>query len=339
MARVTTIQPGKPRMKAIVYERYGPPEVLHVKDVAKPTPKDNEILIRNFATTVTAADRRVRSFDVPFGFWLMSRLFLGIFRPRRQILGTELAGAVESIGKNVSKFKVGDQVFASSGARMGCYVEYKCMPEDGTVALKPSNVTFDEAAALSFGGTAALHFLRKGKLQPGERVLINGASGGVGTAAVQLAKHFGAVVTGVCSTANVELVRSLGADHVIDYTKEDFTKNGETYDVIVDTVGTAPFSRAKRSLADRGRLLLVLATLPDLLTAPWLSMTTKKKVIAGQASERPEDLRLLAELAEAGELRSVIDRRYPFAQIAEAHRYVDTGRKRGAVVITVEHAD
>jgi NADPH:quinone reductase-like Zn-dependent oxidoreductase len=213
------------------------------------------------------------------------------------------------------------------------------MPDDGAVALKPANLTYDEAAAISFGGTSALDFFRRGKLQSGEKVLVNGASGGVGTAAVQLAKHFGADVTGVCSTANVELVRSLGANHAIDYTKEDFTEDGKTYDVIVDTVGTAPFSRSKGSLRQRGRLLLILATLPDMLQIPWVSMTSSKKVVAGPATGRAEDLRFLAELAEAGEFKPVIDRRYPLEQIAEAHNYVDTGRKKGNVIITLEHDD
>lgn len=326
-------------MKAIVYERYGPPEVLELKEVAKPTPKDNEVLIKTRATTVTSGDRRVRSLDVPFGFGLISRLVFGVLRPRQPILGTELAGEVESVGKDVSKFKVGDQVFAFSGARMGCYAEYKCMPEVGAVALKPANLTYDEAAAISFGGTTALDFFRRGKLQSGEKVLVNGASGAVGTAAVQLAKHFGADVTGVCSTANVELVRSLGANRVIDYTKEDFTENGETYDVIVDTAGTAPFSRSNSLLKEKGRLLMVLGGLPDMLQIPWVSMTSSKKIIAGPASERAEDLRFLAKLAEAGQFKPVIDRRYPFEQIAEAHRYVDTGRKKGNVIITLGHGD
>ena len=326
-------------MKAIVYERYGPPEVLQLKEVEKPTPKDNEVLIKILATTVTSGDWRVRSLNVPAGFGLIMRLVFGVSRPKQPILGSELAGVIESVGKDVRKFKVGDQVFAFSDAAMGCHAEYKCMPEDGGVALKPSNLTYDEAAALSFGGTTALSFFRRGKLQSGEKVLINGASGGVGTAAVQLAKHFGADVTGVCSTANVELVRSLGATHVIDYTKEDFTQNGETYDVIVDTVGTAPFSRSKASLKERGRLLMVLAGLPDMLQAPWVSMTSSKKVIAGPATVRAEDLRFLAGLAEAGEFKPVIDRRYPFEQIAEAHSYVDTGRKKGNVIITLEHDD
>lgn len=326
-------------MKAIVYERYGPPEVLQLKEVEKPTPKNNEVLIKTRATTVTSGDWRVRSLNVPVGFGLIMRLVFGVSRPKQSILGTELAGVVESVGKDVKKFKVGDQVFVFSDAVMGCYAEYKCMPQDGAMALKPSNLTYDEAAALSFGGTTALDFFRRGKLQSGERVLVNGASGGVGTAAVQLARHFGADVTGVCSTANVELVRSLGASHVIDYTKEDFTQNGETYDVIVDTAGTAPYSRSKASLKEGGRLLVVLGGLPDMLQIPWVSMTSSKKVIAGPAAGRAEDLRFLAGLAEAGEFKPVIDRRYPFEQIAEAHRYVDTGRKRGNVIITLERDD
>ena len=271
-------------MKAIVYERYGPPEILQLKEVEKPTPKDNEILIKTHATTVTSGDWRVRSLNVPVGFGLIMRLVFGISKPKQPILGSELAGVVESVGKDVTKFKVGDPVFAFSDAAMGCHAEYKCMPQDGAVVVKPPSLSYDEAAALSFGGTTALDFLRRGKLQSGEKVLINGASGGVGTAAVQLAKHFGAIVTGVCSTANMELVRSLGASHVIDYTKEDFTQNGETYDVIVDTVGTAPFSRSKASLKEGGRLLMVLGGLPDMLQIPWVSMTSSKKVIAGPAA-------------------------------------------------------
>lgn len=324
-------------MKAVVYEKYGPPEVLQIREVEKPAPKDNEVLIKTHATTVTSGDWRVRSLNVPVGFGLITRLVFGITRPRQPILGTELAGVVESVGNHVSKFKVGDQVFAFSDAAMGCYAEYKCMPQDGAMALKPANLTFDEAAAISFGGTTALNFLRRGKLQRGESVIVIGASGGVGTAVVQLARHFGADVTGVCSTANVELVRSLGARHVIDYTKEDFTQNGKTYDIIVDTAGTAPFSRSKASLKAGGRLLLVLAGLPDMLLIPWGAMTSNKKIIAGPASGRAEDLRFLASLAETGEFKPVIDRRYPFEQIAEAHRYVDSGRKRGNVVITLKH--
>ncbi len=319
-------------MKAIVYERYGGPDVLELKEIPKPTPADHEVLIKVRATTVTAGDWRLRTLDVPRGFRIISRLGFGISGPRQPILGLELSGEIESAGKAVSKFKEGDQVFAN---KMGCYVEYKCMPEDGALALKPANLSYEEAAAISFGGTTALVFFRKAKIRSGDKVLVNGASGGVGTAAVQLAKHFGAEVTGVCSSTNLELVKSIGADNVIDYTSQDFTQNGQLYDIIVDTAGTAPFSRSKGSLKEGGRLLLVLGTLPDILQAPWVSMTTSKKVIAGPVGGSAEDLRFLASLAESGRFKPVIDRRYPFDRIAEAHLYVDTGRKRGNVVITL----
>jgi NADPH:quinone reductase-like Zn-dependent oxidoreductase len=322
-------------MKAIMYSRFGPPEVLELKEIPKPTPREHEVLIKVYATTVTAGDWRARARNLPRGFGLIARLFFGFSRPRQPILGSELCGEIESVGKAVSKFKAGDQVFAFSGASLGCYVEYKCMPEDGALALKPANLSFEEAAAISFGGTTALMFLRRAKIQNGDNVSINGASGGVGTAAVQLAKHFGARVTGVCSTGNLELVKSIGADKVIDYAKADFTQNGAAYDIIVDIVGTAPFSRSNRSLKEGGRLLLVLGTLPDMLQAPWVSMTSRKKVIAGPVSGGAEDLRFLAHLAESGQFKPVIDRRYPFERIAEAHRYVDTGRKKGNVVITL----
>jgi NADPH:quinone reductase-like Zn-dependent oxidoreductase len=322
-------------MEAMVYERYGSPDVLQLKEVTKPVPKDNEVLIKIHATTVTSADCRLRSLNLPRGFELISRLVFGITKPRQPVLGSELAGEIESIGKSVSKFSVGDPVFAMSGFGMAAHAEYKCLPEDGAIAHKPPHLPYDEAVAMSFGGTTALSFFRRAKLQPGEKVLINGASGSVGTAAVQLATHFGADVTGVCSAANMDLVRSLGATQVIDYTREDFTRNGETYDVIVDTVGTAPFSRSKASLNEGGRLLLVLAGLPDMLPIPWVSVTSSKKMIAGPAAERAEDLRFLAVLAQAGEYKPVIDRRFPLEHVAGAHRYVDTGRKKGNVVITV----
>jgi NADPH:quinone reductase-like Zn-dependent oxidoreductase len=324
-------------MQAMVYEKYGPPEVLHLKEVAKPIPSDNEILIRIHATTVSSADCRVRGSNAPFGFGLLMRLVLGISGPRQPILGSELAGAVESIGKDVKRFQVGDLVFAFADIKMGCHAQYKCMPQDGAVVAKPPNLTFEQAAAMSFGGTTALHYLKKAQLQRGEKVLINGASGSVGTAAVQLAKYFGAHVTGVCSTVNLDLVKSLGADQVIDYTKASFTQHGDTYDVIVDTAGTAPYSVCKGALNDGGRLLLVLATLPDMLPIPWVAMTSSKKIIAGPAVGCAEDLRFLADLAEKGQLRPVIDRCFPFEQTAQAHRYVDTGRKKGNVVITLQH--
>ena len=327
-----------PHMKAIVCSRYGSPDVLQVKELPKPVPADKEVLIKVHATTVTAGDWRVRSMDVPTGFRLLARLALGIRKPRQPILGTELSGEIEAVGKAVTRFEPGDQVFAFNDLRMGCHVEWKCMPEDGAVVAKPANLSHEEAAALSFGGTTALVYLRKAKIQRGDKVLVNGASGGVGTAAVQLAKHFGAHVTGVCSGGNFELVRSIGADALIDYTKEDFTKNGETYDIIVDTAGTAPFSRSKRSLARGGRLLQILAGLPDLLRAPWFSLTTDKQVIAGSLTVSPDDVRFLAGLAEKGQLKPVIDRRFPFERIADAHRYVDAGHKKGNVVITLDHA-
>jgi NADPH:quinone reductase-like Zn-dependent oxidoreductase len=322
-------------MKAMVYERYGPPEVLQLKEIEKPTPKDNEVLIKAQAVTVTSGDMRVRSLNVPAGFGLPMRLVFGFSRPKQPILGTELAGVIEAIGKDVSKFQVGDPVFVFSDAGMGCYAEYKCVAQDAMLALKPPNLTYEEAAALSFGGMTALDFFKRGNLQRGETVLINGASGGVGTAAVQLARHFGAEVTGVCSAANSELVRSLGASQVIDYAQEDFTQTGTTYDVIVDTVGTAPFSRSRAALKEGGRLLMVIATLSEMLQSPWVSMTSRKKVVAGPTAGCVEDLRFLAELAEAGDFKPVIDRRYPFEQMAEAHRYVDTQRKRGNVVVTL----
>ncbi|MDR8393928.1 NAD(P)-dependent alcohol dehydrogenase [Aliifodinibius sp. S!AR15-10] len=322
-------------MKAIVYTQYGPPDVLKVKELEKPVPGDLEILVKVHATTVTSGDWRARSLDLPPGFGPLGRVMFGIRGPRQPILGTELAGEVEAVGEKVAKFNPGDKVFAYSGASMGSYAQYKCIAEDGAVEHKPQNPSYEEAAALSFGGTTALHFFRKAELKSGETVLINGASGGVGTAAVQLAKHFGAEVTGVCSSANTELVKSLGAKHVIDYNKEDFIQNDKTYDVIMDTAGTAPYSKSKTSLKEGGRLLLVLGGFGDMLRVPWVSMTSGRKIIAGPAEERPEDLHYLAELAEAGEFKPVIDRSYPFEKMVEAHRYVDNGHKKGNVVITV----
>ncbi len=324
-------------MKAYVYRRYGGPEVVELKDVQKPTPKDNEVLVKIHVTTVTAGDWRVRTLKVPKGFGPMARLALGITRPRQPILGTELAGVIETVGKDVTRFRPGDAVFAFPGGKMGCYAQYRAVTEDGPVALKPENLSFEEAASLSFGGSTALHFLRKADIKAGEKVLVIGASGGVGTALVQLAKHFGTEVTGVTSTTNLELVTSLGADRVIDYTKEDFTKSGETYDIIADTVGATSFARCKRALKDQGRLLAIAGGLPDMLAALWVPMTSSKRVIVGPADERPEDVRQLAELAKGGVLRPVIDRRYDFAQMAEAHAYVETGRKRGNVVVSVGH--
>ena len=322
-------------MKAVVVERYGPPEVLRIIERPIPTPKDDEILIRINATTVTSGDWRIRSQTVPTGFGLIMRLVFGLRKPRQPILGSELAGVVAAIGRDVTRFKVGERVFAFSDVRLGCHAEYIVQPQDGMVVATAPALTDETAAALCFGGTTALDFLRRGKVQRGDKVLVNGASGAVGTAVVQLARHFGTEVTGVCSGANMDLVRSLGAAHVIDYTQADFTRNGQTYDLIVDTVGTAPISRCRRSLKDGGRLLLVLAGLPDMLRGLWVSMTSRHTVIAGPAGVKRDDLLTLAALAEAGAFRPVIDRIYPFDQIVEAHRYVDTGRKKGNVIISV----
>lgn len=322
-------------MRAIIYEKYGPPDVLRLREIDKPAPKPGEILIRIHATSVTSGDWRARSLNMPPGFGLMGRLFFGVLGPRQAILGTELSGVVESIGEDVRTFKPGDQVFAFPGMAMGCYAEYRCIAEDGPVALKPPHLSHEEAAALSFGGINALLFLRRAKLRSGERVLVNGASGGVGTAVVQLARHFGADVTGVCSAANMDLVKSLGASRVLDYSTQDFTRQGDSYDIIVDTVGTAPYSRIRSSLKSEGRHLAILAGFGDLLRAPWVAMTSSKRIIAGPASCSAEDLRFLAELAQNGRYRAVIDRRYALEDIVEAHRYLDTGHKKGNVIITL----
>lgn len=325
-------------MKAIVYTQYGPPDVLQLKEVEKPIPKDDEVLIKVHATTVTTGDVNVRNFVfVPRGFGLISRLIFGLNAPRKKILGVELAGEIEAVGQTVTSFKAGDQVFGIDGMRLGAYAEYKCMPESGGLVHKPANVTYAQAAALPNGALTALTFLRNmGKIQAGQKILINGASGSVGAAAVQLAKAFGADVTGVCSTTNLALVQSLGAEQVIDYTQADFSQNGQRYDLIFDTVGKLSFAACKNSLTPKGLFLAGAGGLPEFGQMLWTSLTGGQKVRAGVSSERKEDLAFLAELIETGQLKPVIDRCYPLEQIVEAHRYVDTGRKKGNVVITVQ---
>ena len=316
-------------MKAMVYTKFGPPDVLHLQEVKKPTPKDHEVLIKIHATTVVKEDPDMRA----------SPGFNGLLKPRNQILGQELAGEIESIGKDVTRFKSGDQVFGID--MFGAYAEYKCMPENGALAIKPTDLSFEDAASVPNGALTALSFLRdKGNIRSGQSVLIYGASGSVGAAAVQLARYWRAKVTGVCSAANLEWVKLLGADQVIDYTREDFTENGKTYDIIFDTVGALSYSACKNSLTEKGVYLTTVPAPAVLLQALWSAKRGGKKVKFAAtglrpASEKIKDLVFLTELMEAGEIKPVIDRCYPLEQIAKAHRYVQKGHKKGNVVVTV----
>jgi NADPH:quinone reductase-like Zn-dependent oxidoreductase len=326
-------------MKAIVHTGYGPPDELELKEVEKPVPKEDEVLIKIHATTVTTTDCNVRNLTfVPKLLRLPMRMQFGFLKPKIKILGIDLAGEIEAAGKDVKRFKIGDQVFGTPEPALGAHAEYICIPEDGVLAKKPANMTYEEAASIPLAGHTALYFIRdQGNIQAGQKVLIIGASGAVGTFAVQLAKNYGAEVTGVCSTTNVELVKSLGADKVIDYTKEDFTQSGETYDVIFDAVSKSSFLRCKSSLKKNGIYLVTLPNLAFLLQMLWTSMVGDKKVRNGSRLATVEDLLFFNELIEAGKLKAVIDRRYPLEQTAEAFRYVEKGHKKGNVVITVAH--
>lgn len=327
---------GAHKMKAAVYRRYGGPDVVTLAEVAKPAPKPNEVLVRIRATTVNSGDWRARSLHLPAGFAFLGRLVFGFKGPRQPILGTEFAGVVEAIGAKVTRFKPGDAVMGFPGGRFGSHAEYRTMREDSLIDFKPSNLKFEEAAALSFGSATALPFLRdKANVKPGDKVLVVGASGAVGVAAVQIAKHFGAEVTGVTSTPNVELVASIGADRVIDYKKVDFATTGETWDIIFDTTGTAPFARCEGALKPGGRLVAVQAGVAQVLGIGRPPKASGKTVISGVPPLRPEGYRAISELAAKGSLRPVIDRIYDLEDAAAAHAYVDTGRKRGSVVLTV----
>ncbi|MHA2002950.1 MAG: NAD(P)-dependent alcohol dehydrogenase [Candidatus Thorarchaeota archaeon] len=327
-------------MKAIVWTEYGPPEVLQLREIPKPRPEDNELLIKIHATTVTVGDCEMRRLEYPLFMGLLVRMYIGFRRPTRIIiLGMELAGEVEKVGKDVTRFKSGDQVFAATGfIGTGTYAEYICLPEEpeaGAIAIKPANMSFDEAAAVPVGGLEALSLLRQANIQPGQKVLVNGAGGTIGPFAIQLAKFFGAEVTAVDSTKKLDILRSIGADHVIDYTHEDFTNSGRTYDVIFDVVGKSSYSGCIRSLKENGFYLLTYPKLGRSIRGRWTSRRSNKQVIGGTSTNSTEDLIFLRELIEAGKIKSVIDRCYPLDQTAEVHRYVETGEKIGNVVITV----
>jgi NADPH:quinone reductase-like Zn-dependent oxidoreductase len=330
-------------MKAIVWTKYGSADGLQLREVAKPTPKDNEVLIRVHAATAATPDTEFRRLKLPLLFAIPLRLYIGFRKPTRiTILGTEFAGEIESAGKDVTGHKPGDQVFGYTGLAMGTYAEYMCLAEKpsgmaGVFAKKPVNMSYEEAAAVPFGGLEALHSLGKIEIQRGQKVLIVGAGGSIGTWTVQLAKYYGAEVTGVDHTVKLDMLRSIGADHVIDYTQEDFTKSGQTYDVIFDTIGKSPFSRSLRSLNENGTYLNANPGLFGGIQMRWISKRSSKKVIPWTAGYTTNNLLALKELIEAGKLKSVIDRRYPLEQTAEAHRYVDEGHKKGNVVITVVH--
>jgi NADPH:quinone reductase-like Zn-dependent oxidoreductase len=330
-------------MKAIVYSQYGSPDVLQLQEVEKPLPKDNEVLIRVRATSVNFGDTIARNykaispsrFNMAFPIWLMAKISFGLNQPKITILGNEFAGEIEAVGSDVTKFKPGDQVFGYVGEKMGAYAEYLCMPANGVLARKPTNLTYEEAAVVPYGALMALPLLRKANVKPRDKVLINGASGGIGSAAVQIAKYLGAEVTGVCSTSKMEFVKSLGATKVIDYTKEDFTQNGETYDLIFDILGRGSVSRCKGSLTPNGIHLFASFKMKQLLQMLWTSRSSGRKVICALSPTSVEVLTFIKELVETGKFKAVIDRCYPLEKIAEAHRYVENGHKCGCVAISV----
>jgi 2-desacetyl-2-hydroxyethyl bacteriochlorophyllide A dehydrogenase len=319
-------------MKAIVSTKYGAPEVLQMKEVEKPVPGENEILIKIHATSVSSGDARMRRAD-PF----VIRLIFGFSKPRKSIPGVVVAGEVEAVGSSVNRFKTGEQVFGSSGMAFGAHAEYVAVPEDAVLALKPATISYEEAAAIPFGGTAAMHFLRLANIQAGQKVLVYGASGALGTIGIQLAKNLGAEVTAVCSSANFELVKSLGADKVIDYAKEDFTRNREHYDVVFDTLGKSPLGKTLKSLKKGGHVLLANAGMGTMISGAFRSSFSNKKILSGVIKETSEDMNYFKELIEDGKLKAVIDRIYTLKQISEAHTYVDKGHKKGNVVIAVSH--
>ncbi|PGL69013.1 NAD(P)-dependent alcohol dehydrogenase [Bacillus sp. AFS055030] len=323
-------------MKAIICTKYGPPEVLQIAEVEKPKIKDNEVLIKIHATTVTAGDVKLRSSDFPFMYWLLSRLMFGLSKPKNKIPGCELAGEIVTVGKNVRKFKPGDQVFGYSGFTFGANAEYIALHEESVLAKKPINMSFEQAAAVPVGALTALHFLRRSIIQNGQKVLIYGASGSVGTYAIQLAKYFGTEVTALCSTSNLEMVKTLGANEVIDYTNEDLSKSKKTYDIIFDTVGKSSFSNCRTLLNKDGVYLLsAVWKLSVYFQALWSNLISHKKTILGVANMNKEDLNYIKALIEADKLKAVIDRQYTLDQIVEAHRYVEKGHKKGNVVINI----
>ncbi len=321
-------------MKAIVWKKYGSPDYLELADIEKPVPKDDEVLIKVHAATVTPGDCEVRRFDMHVLFWIPLRIYFGIFKPRRPILGMELSGEIEAIGQKVKNFNVGDRIVCGTSLGFGAHAEYKCLKSNAMIALKPSNMTYEEAASLPTGGTNALHYLRKGKIQPGEKVLINGAAGCFGTYAIQLAKHFGAEVTCVDSTDKLQPLTTLGADHLIDYTKENFAESGKKYDVIFDVVGKS-VRQGMKALTPKGRYILATPWVYQVIQGFWCSLMSKKKFIIELAKEDPKDLVYLKQLVEEGKLKTVIDKTFPLAEVAAAHHYVEKGDKVGQVIIKI----